>query len=92
MTEMIGTVLHGLNIILTLALLFVYVQNYMKMKSKYTLGLMVFVSFFLIQSVMGLYFDVTMVMYSSSGAQTAATFLEVAKAIGFAVLLWISLD
>ena len=86
----LSAALHGINILLTLGLLFIYVQNYMKIKSKYTIGLMVFAAFFLVQSAMGLYFDAMMVMYSSPEAKNVATILEVVKAVGFAILLWIS--
>ena len=86
----IGFVLHIINVILILGLLYIYIQNYLKMKSKYTIGLMIFASFFLIQSLMGLYFDVSMVMYSSLQAEQAAIILEAIKSVGFAILLWIS--
>ena len=82
--------LHGINVLLTLGLLYIYFQNYRKMKSKYTIGLMIFAAFFLIQSTMGLYFDAMMVMYSSSEAKTIAMILELVKAIAFAILFWIS--
>lgn len=90
--DMISMGVHGINVILTLGLLYVYVQNYAKMKSKYTIGLMIFAVFFLIQSAMGLFFEATMVMYSSPAANTAALALEAIKAVGFAILLWISWD
>ena len=86
----ISFVLHIINILLILGLLYIYIQNYLKMKSKYTIGLMIFASFFLIQSLMGLYFDISMVMYSSLQAEQAAIILEAVKSVGFAILLWIS--
>lgn len=90
MAEIIGTVLHAANIFLTLGLLAIYMQNYRKIKSKYTIGLMVFATFFFLQSMMGLYFNATMAMYSSPTAEKAALLLEGIKAVGFAVLLKIS--
>lgn len=88
----IGAGLYILNIFLTSALLYLYLQNYSKMKSKYTIGLMTFAGFFLAQSALGLYFNASMVMYNTAGAETAAIVLEALKAIGFAVLLKISLE
>lgn len=90
MVEMISSVLHLINILLTLGLLYIYSQNYMKLKSKYTIGLMIFSLFFLVQSAMGLYFDASMVMYYSTQAKTAAIALEGIKAVALAVLLKIS--
>lgn len=83
-------VLHVVNIVLTLTLLFIYVQNYRKMKMKYTIGLMLFAFVFFLHSLMGLFFDASMVMYSNPQAELAATALEGIKAISFAVMLWIS--
>jgi len=88
--EEISTALHAINILLTLGLLYIYAQNYRKMKSKYTVGLVMFAFFFFLQSLMGLYFDTTMAMYKDDVAKQAAMVLEAVKAIGFAVLLKIS--
>jgi len=90
MAEPVSMALHVVNMILTLGLLYIYGQNYRKMRSKYTIGLMLFAFVFLVHSALGLYFDTSMVMYSSVQAETAAMILEVIKAISFAVLLWIS--
>ena len=90
MVEMIGMILHIVNVVLLLVLLYIYLQNYRQLKTKYTAGLALFALFFLAQSVMNIYFDSTMVMYSSTPAEQAATVLEAVKAVGFAVLAWIS--
>ena len=88
--DMLSAGLHAMNILLALGLLYVYLQNYRKLKSNYTLGLIVFVALFLFQSAMGLYFDASMVMYSSAEAKSAALILEAIKAASLAVLLKIS--
>ncbi len=90
--EPLSGMLHIINIIIIVGLLFVYTQNYAKLKSKYTIGLMIFALLFLAQTAMGIYFDMSMVMYSSSRAENAATLLEAVKTVGFAILLWISWD
>jgi hypothetical protein len=89
MTEL-TMALHAVNVILPLCLLYVYVQNYRKMKSKYAVGLILFAGLFLLQSLMESYYDFTMVMFSSTVAETASEVLDLIKAIGFAILLWIS--
>ena len=88
--DIISAALHGINIILTVILLIVYAQNYRKLKSKYTIGLMIFALILLAHSIMGLYFDASMVMYSDKSAEMYATALEAAKTASLAVLLWIS--
>ena len=90
MVEMISIAVHGINVLLTLSLLYIYSQNYRKIKSRYTIGLMVFAFIFLVQSLMGLYFDLSMKMYYSSEAEKIALFLEGIKAVALAVLLKIS--
>lgn len=88
--DILSASLHGLNIILTLGLLVLYSQNYRKMRSRYTIGLILFAFVFFMHSAMGLYFDATMVMYSDKAAESAALILEAVKAASFAVLFWIS--
>lgn len=90
MAEIIGMALHLVNMLLLFGLLFIYVQNYRHLRTKLTAGLVLFASLFLLQSIVNIYYDATMVMYSSAGAETAAAVIEAIKAVGFAVLLWIS--
>ena len=90
MAEMLGALLHVVNLALVLLLLVIYAQNYRKLRTRMTAGLVLFAAFFLAQSLMNLYFDATMVMYSSSSAENAAMILEAAQAVGFAFLLWVS--
>ena len=90
MTELVSMALHVINIILLLMLLYIYVQNYRQLKARLTFGLILFVLLFLVQSLMNIYYDTAMVMYSSSPAETAATILEGIKTVAFVVLVWIS--
>ncbi len=90
MAEMIGMALHAVNLLLLVGLLYIYVQNYRQLKTKLTAGLVLFASLFLLQSLMNIYFDATMIMKSSGSAETADTFIEAVKVVGFAILLWVS--
>lgn len=92
MAEMLGMVLHAVNVVLLLMLLYIYLQNYRKLKTKLTAGLVLFAALFMLQSLMNIYYDTTMAMYPSTSAETAATIVEAVKAAGFAVLLWVSWD
>ena len=92
MVETLGIILHIINVILLCLLLYIYLQNYRRLKTKLTAGFVLFAGLFLVQSLMDIYFDTTMVMYSSSSAITAATALEAIKAAGFGILAWISWD
>lgn len=88
--EMIGAALYIANIFLTSALLYIYAQNYSKIRSKYTIGLMTFVGVFLVHSALSLYFALAGIMYSDKQAEIAFMVLEALKVISFAVLLKIS--
>lgn len=88
--EPIAAGLHIANIILISLLLYIYSQNYRKIKSKYTIGLMLFAGIFFVQSAVGLFLDASMAMYKSVEAENAAMFLEALKLVSFAVLLKIS--
>ena len=90
MAEMISMALHAVNVLLLLGLLYIYAQNYRHLKTRLTAGLVLFVSLFMLQSLLNVYYDATMVMYSSGAAETAATVVEAVKAVGFAALLWAS--
>ena len=90
--DTLSPILHVVNIILVLVILYIYLQNYRKLKSKYTIGLMLFSSLFLVHTIMGLYFDLSMIMYSTKEAELASMALEAVKTISFSILLWISFE
>ncbi|MBI4175948.1 MAG: hypothetical protein HY518_01990 [Candidatus Aenigmarchaeota archaeon] len=90
--DLVSAVTHFANIILLIPLLYIYISNYKKLKSKYTAGLLFFAGFLLLETLMALYFDTTMVMYYSAAAASNAQIVQIVKAVGLAVLLWISLE
>ncbi|MBI4170382.1 MAG: hypothetical protein HY514_01715 [Candidatus Aenigmarchaeota archaeon] len=92
MAEAIAMLIHVVNIALALALLYIYLQNFRQLRNRMTVGLVVFALFFLAQGILNLYFEASMVMYSSGAAQSASMVLEAVKAVAFAVLAWISWD
>ena len=53
---------------------------------------MLFSSLFLVHTIMGLYFDLSMIMYSTKEAELASMALEAVKTISFSILLWISFE
>lgn len=92
MVDLFTVGVHIVNIILLIGLLVIYIRNYKNFKLKYTGGLIFFAAFFLIETLMALYFDTSMVMYYSTAAELNASILSVIKAVGLAILLWISLE
>ena len=90
MADMFSMGLHAINFILLVVLLVIYSSNFRHLKSKYTAGLIFFSAFLLLETVMALFFETTMVMYYSSSAASNANILQIIKAIGLAILLWVS--
>lgn len=84
-------VVSGLNILLLLILLSVYVKNYKSIKSKFCMGLIIFVAVLLIQNIAALHFQFG---GSQSYCGEVAKFnfvLNILEAFGISTLLYITL-
>ena len=92
MGDLISMGVHVVNLLLLIGLMAVYLTTYRKFKTKHAAGLLFFSGFFFIETLMALYFDTSMVMFYSEAAELNANALQVVKAIGIAILLWISLE
>ena len=84
------TISTGINIVLVLGLLFVYVRSYAKLRSGFTIGLMVFAALFLIQNAVAFYYYFTMMPYFVEDVQVFALILSVLQTLAFAVMNWIT--
>jgi len=78
------------NILLLLFLLFVYAQNYRQMKCAFSLGLMVFAGFFLVQNLIAVYFHLTMMEYYSRLVMQHAFVLAGIQTVALAALAWVT--
>lgn len=83
-------VLTTVNIVLLLALMYVYGKNWLKFKSGFTAGLLVFTLAFLVQYVCSFYFYVTMMDFYVDMVSMHVFILTLLQTIGFAVLNAIS--
>ncbi|MBI4021659.1 MAG: hypothetical protein HY369_05435 [Candidatus Aenigmarchaeota archaeon] len=90
MADLLSLGIHGLTLLLLVALLVIYLANYRRLRSKYTAGLVFFIGFMIAETAMSISFAVSMVMYTSLAAEAAALTLQAVKAVGLAILLWIS--
>ena len=72
------------------ALLHVYLKNLKKIKSKFTIGLLVFALLFLIQSIISLYYYLTMMKYYSPEVEVHVFTLTLLQTIAFLILLKIT--
>ncbi|MBI2146819.1 hypothetical protein HYU22_05795 [Candidatus Woesearchaeota archaeon] len=79
-----------ISIMALLGLVYVYYKNLKKIKSKFTIGLLVFAILFLVQNVISLYFYVTRMEYYVPEVELHMFFLSLLQTLGFLVLLKIT--
>jgi len=82
------TALTFLSIALLAVLLRIYWQNYAKIKSKFTIGLMLFAGVFRVQNMVSFYFFVTMMPYFVQAVEMHVFLLSLLQSIAFSVMLW----
>ena len=86
----ITTVITTVSTIFLLGLLYVYSKNLKKIKSKFTIGLLIFALLFLIQNLISLYYYITMMKYYAPEVEVHVFILTLLQTIGFAILLKIT--
>ena len=82
--------LTGISILLLLGMLYVYYKNFRTARSKFTIGLFIFAVLFLIQSLVSLYYYITMMDYYAPDVEVHAFILTLLQTIAFAILLKIT--
>ncbi len=83
-----AVVLEAVNLLLLLGLLYVYEDNYRKVRTGLGLGLIVFAALLAVQNALALYFHVAMVMYYSADVMNHALWLSAAQTAALLVLAW----
>jgi hypothetical protein len=83
--------LQVLNTALLAVLIFIYVRNLTKMKSNFTVGLLIFASFLLVQNLLGIYFGATAMDYMNEPFENYAFFINITETVALLALFWISL-
>ena len=83
----LGMVAVVINIILLSVLLYIYIQSYRRIKSKFTLGLIMFASIFMLQNVLWIIFIFVMRDMRSPGMGLPNFILTFIEAVGLAILL-----
>ncbi len=89
LTELVSIV-NSISILLLIGLLFIYGKTLRKVRSKFTIGLMVFASLFLVEKLVWLYFCLTKMDGYESVMGPYLLPISVLQAIAFAVLLIIT--
>ena len=86
----LATVVSAANVVLLLSLLYIYASNYLKLRSRFALGLALFAFLVLLKNVAALYYQLMMVMYYTGQVAGIALMLNGLEALGLAVLVYIS--
>ncbi len=86
----LAIILEAINSLLLLTLLYVYFGNYRQMRSNFTLGLIVFAAFLLLQNLVALYFHLMMVDYYSGAVMQHALVLNSLQTIALVVLNYVT--
>ena len=78
------------NVILLLSLIYIYVSNYLKLKSTFALGLILFAVLLILHNLAALYFQLMMVMYYTEQVAGFAMVLNALETLGLVCLVYIS--
>lgn len=88
----VTTLLTGVSTLLLLGLVSVYYKNLKKIKSNFTVGLLIFAALFLVQTIVSLLYFVTMKNYYAPEVAVHVFILTLLQTIGFGILLKITLE
>ena len=83
-------ILTGLNILLVLGLIFVYMKTLKKVKTSFTFGMLLFAILFLLQNTVAFYYYITMMPLYAMGNEWFAFTFSVSQTIAFIVLNYIT--
>lgn len=87
----LATIISVANIILLLALGYIYLDTFRKTKAYFTIGLIFFSSFFLMQNIIAVYSYITMSSFFAEGIYSIVLLMNLAQFIGLLILLKTSL-
>ena len=82
--------LQAVNSALLAILIFIYARNLTKIKSNFTVGLLIFASLLLVQSLVGMYFGVGAMHSATDPFENYAFAINITETIALLALFWIS--
>ncbi|MBL7160453.1 MAG: hypothetical protein ISS93_01210 [Candidatus Aenigmarchaeota archaeon] len=83
-------VLIGINILLTVILVLIYLRSYRAISSKLTLGLLVFAGAFLIENVLDFFFYSSILQQSIYGLTTFHMAVNLLEMVALLILAWVT--
>jgi len=88
---MLAALFSAVNVLLLIALLWIYGVSFMKVRAQFTVGLLFFAALFLVQNLISLYSYLTMFMYYAPGVTWIVLSITVAQTAGLGIILWTGL-
>ncbi len=82
--------INGLNVLLTVVLIYIYFKNHKLVKSKMTMGMLFFAVMFLIENALSLYFYNSLLMQGITSITTFHLVVKFFEMIGLLVLLYVT--
>ena len=79
-----------INVILLAGLFYIYLQNYRSMRSKFALGLLFFATFFLVENLMAIYFQIAIVSFYTPEVSEHIFILNLIQTIGLVILSFVT--
>jgi hypothetical protein len=79
------------NVLLLVALLWVYLNSFRKVRAQFTAGLVIFAALFLAQNLISLFSFLTMFMYYAADVTWLVLLITVVQTAGLAIILWMAL-
>ena len=86
----ITLILNAVSIFSLIGLLYVYYKNFKNIKSKFTIGLMIFAALFLLQNLVTFYFNITMMKYYTPEFELYECIFTILQTLAFLILLKIT--
>lgn len=83
-------IISGVNILLLVALLYPSARNLQKTRSLIAAGLLVFVMIFLLESLMTIFFHISMMRFYSPEVEPQVIALSLLKMLSFGTLVWVT--
>ncbi|MBN1896999.1 MAG: hypothetical protein JW789_04740 [Candidatus Aenigmarchaeota archaeon] len=80
----------GLNVVLTLVLIYIYSRNHKLVKSKMTMGMLFFAVMFLLENAMSLYFYNSLLLQGITSITTFHLVVKFLEMMGLLVLLYVT--
>lgn len=89
-TIQLATIVSAVNAVLLVSLIYIYASNYVRLKSKFAAGLMIFASMFLLQNLTAIYCQIMMIEYYGPEMSGVSLALNTLESFGLAALVYIS--